>query len=80
MINFECYSPTVFVSNHINVLGDRISLNEQVVKTIMESQKIRKTKSNIQICKQELIDFINIALSDRWYIIHECNGDFSFKC
>lgn len=80
MLSFEAYSQGVFISSYINVMGDRISLNERIVKQVMENQKIRKTKTNIQICKQGIIDFIKLGLSDNWIVYHECNGDFGFKC
>ena len=80
MINFDNYNQGSFIGRYNNILGNRISLNDEVVKNIMTNQGIRKTKNNIQICKNELINFIKSALGDNWKVYHEINGDFGFKC
>ena len=80
MINFDNYNQGTFIGRYNNALGNRISLNDEVVKNIMTNQGIRKTKTNIQNCRNELINFIKSALNDNWEVYHEINGDFGFKC
>lgn len=79
MLDFSNYCATVIVHEHKNVIGTRISFNEKLVKQIMTNDGIRKTKVNIQTCKQELIDFVKSGLSNEWKLFHEINGDFGFK-
>ena len=80
MINFDNYNQGSFIGKYNNTLGNRISLNDEVVKNIMTNQGIKKTKTNIQICRSELINFIKSALNDNWKVYYEINGVFGFKC
>lgn len=81
MLNFENYNIISFVTRRWGVLMDTISISEKDIKNIMESQKIRRTKSNIEKCKNEFVGEIlkEFNHKNEWRTIKECNGNVTLK-
>ena len=78
MLSFENFNIISFINRNSNCLMDTLHVNIKDVKQIMENQKIRKTKNNIEICTNQLIEEIknNISIEK---IIKECNGNYTIK-
>jgi len=81
MLSFENYNIVSFVNRRWGVLMDTINISDKDIKNIMETQQIRKTKSNIEKCKFEFIDEILKTFNSKneWRIINEPNGNITLK-
>jgi len=58
MLNFDNYNIHSFIQKQLQY-GNTIIIDYRYICNLMESQKIRKTKKNIQICIDTFINHIH---------------------